>query len=178
MTYEWPRYHDLDRHEFVIRRCSTWILIPEWDIRSRFLRANFDKLNRDELLCLGSVYVNMEMMGNSYPGPVEDRVRELSMGLNEEYLAEKEKRLKIQFVKASEAREKNKKEQKIYNERNSRGGGRRGGGGDAFGGGYGRGGYGGGGGGYNGNRGGFGGGRGGGYGGGGGYRGGRYWNFH
>ena len=116
----------------------------------------------------------MEMMGNSYPGPVEDRVRELSMGLNEEYLAEKEKRLKIQFVKASEAREKNKKEQKIYNERNSRGGGRRGGGGDAFGGGYGRGGYGGGGGGYNGNRGGFGGGRGGGYGGGGGYRGGRY----
>lgn len=68
-------------------RCS-YESNAEWRLRERFLKAHFDKLEVDRLLCLSHCYVNVRQMGCTYPQEVMKQLKELWKDLGEDDISD------------------------------------------------------------------------------------------
>ncbi|KAH0952250.1 hypothetical protein HN011_003788 [Eciton burchellii] len=74
-----------------------------WELRRNFLLAHKNKYSEDTLVCLAQVFVNVELLGCSYPEKTMDIVKKLSEDIAAEYREKQKKKLQRTFVGASEA---------------------------------------------------------------------------
>ncbi|KAL5012947.1 hypothetical protein ScPMuIL_011498 [Solemya velum] len=78
----------------------------EWNLRRLFLEEHKDRFPEDRLVCLSNCFINVEMYGCRYPGPVMEQLKELSSSLPRDQLANRTKvkgSEKIPFVKSSDS---------------------------------------------------------------------------
>ncbi|KAL5011750.1 hypothetical protein ScPMuIL_010301 [Solemya velum] len=78
----------------------------EWNLRRLFLEEHKDRFPEDRLVCLSNCFINVEMYGCRYPGPVMEQLKELSSSLPQDQLEKKTKvkgSHKIMFVKSSDS---------------------------------------------------------------------------
>ncbi|CAG0881327.1 unnamed protein product [Darwinula stevensoni] len=74
-----------------------------WELRKAFMEMHKDKFPEDRLVCLANCFVNMEILGCSYPEETMALVGELSRGLIEDFREKKRNKLQRTFVEASAA---------------------------------------------------------------------------
>ncbi|XP_011692575.1 PREDICTED: uncharacterized protein LOC105452820 isoform X1 [Wasmannia auropunctata] len=77
-----------------------------WKLRRKFLRTHKDKFPEDLLNCLAQIFIDVELLGCSYPQRTMDLVKELSQDIPAKYIYTIEnpkKKSQKTFVEASEA---------------------------------------------------------------------------
>uniref|UniRef100_A0A182PEK8 NF-kappa-B-repressing factor n=1 Tax=Anopheles epiroticus TaxID=199890 RepID=A0A182PEK8_9DIPT len=74
-----------------------------WQLRRAFLAKNQHVLERDELICLAQVYMNIELLHCTYPRETMEQVSKLAEGIGSEYHRKRAFMLKRTFVSASDA---------------------------------------------------------------------------
>ncbi|KAL7645763.1 UNVERIFIED_CONTAM: hypothetical protein RMT77_002658 [Armadillidium vulgare] len=91
-------------NEWDIEECRTKYESAEhWNLKKDFLLAHKDKFEKERLICLAQVFVNVQLMRCRYPDPVMRQVAELSKGIGVDYKTVQKERLQRTFVKASDA---------------------------------------------------------------------------
>ena len=95
----------------------------EWGLRRKFILLNSDKLPFDRLMCLSSVFLNVEMLGCRYPQPVMDDLKVFSEAMLEEIREHREsvlEKTQVKFVKASSNSDDNYSGQPIAQKSNDK----------------------------------------------------------
>lgn len=76
-----------------------------WELRKKFLMTYKDKYPEDELICLAQVFINVEMLGCTYPKETMKIIGELSEQVVSDYREKKKGRLQRTFIGAKQAAE-------------------------------------------------------------------------
>ena len=94
----------------------------EWNLRQKFLILHFDKFPIERLKCLASCFINVTMMGCSYPAPLMEQINHLSEDLRDDIKQIKEIKAQAHAVKFVKAQDDETKSQQTIHQKAGVGG--------------------------------------------------------
>jgi len=77
-----------------------------WALKKEFMERNKDRYDELHLVCLANTLGNIEFMGCQYPEDTMNLIRELSMGLVEDFRDQQRGKLQRTFVSGKDAANK------------------------------------------------------------------------